>query len=286
MIKDMFNAFKAATRRLLQSWRALLIMLALYLAMIGSVYLFFSTREATIGQVVVTFALGILAPFLWLVIQGMAVGYASEDRAGKLLVRSLADFWKLALIAIPLFLVVGLAVYYLGSVESKLMQETVRSVAAPRRLPLARVPAVRSAPWQAIALSTLQYLLLLLVLPLALIHLRIDAASTGLKTAFKRFPVTFAKAFAPRSVLVYAIGFVLFAIVPYFLITRRTPVTSPWLDVSLLGVRLTLAVLFSLIGWVVTVAALTRLATGKPAAAEELDNRRFNQGTEHVPAES
>src|SRR6185436_4613914 len=202
MIKDVFNAFKAATRRLLQSWRALLIMLALYLAMIGSVYLFFSTREATIGQLVVTFALGILAPFLWLVIQGMAVGYASEDRAGKLLVRSLADFWKLALIAIPLFLVVGLAVYYLGSVESKLMQETVRSVAAPRRLPLARVPAVHSAPWQAIALSTLQYLLLLLVLPLALIHLRIDAASTGLKTAFKRFPVTFAKAFAPRSVLV------------------------------------------------------------------------------------
>ena len=286
MIKDVLNALASATRRLFRSWRALLMMLALYLAMIGSLYLFFSTREATIWQLLVTFALGIIAPVLWFVIQGMAVRYAAEDGAGKLFIRSLADFWKLALIAIPLFLVVGLAVSYLGSVEIKSMQEAVRSVAAPRRLPSPRVPAVRSAPWQAVALSTLQYLLMLLVLPLASIHLWIDAASAGLKTAVKRFPRTFVRAFAPRSVLTYAIGFVMFAIVPYFLITRRTPVTSPWLDVSLLGVRLTLAVLFSLIGWVVTVAALTSLATGKPVGAEELDSRRFNQGTEHVPAES
>ena len=286
MIKDAFNAIAYAGRRLFQSWRVLLILLVLYLAMLASVYLFFSTREATVAQLLLTFALGIVAPVLWFVIQTMAVWYASEGRAGNLLVRSLGDFWKLAIIVLPLVLLIGLAVYYLGSVEFKSMQETVRSVAAPRRPLTARVPSVRSTPWQAVALSTLQYLLLGLVLPLASIHLWIEAARAGLKNAFKTAGRTIAHAFAPRSVLTYVIGFVVFAIIPYLLVTKRTPVTRPWLDVSLLGARLALAVLLSLIGWVVTVAAMTKLATRKTATAEQTNRSRFDQGAEHVPAES
>jgi hypothetical protein len=285
MIKDVFNAIGSATRRLFQNWRVLLILLVLYLAMLGSVYLFFSTREATVAQLLLTLALGIIAPVLWLVIQTMAVRYASEDRAGKLLVRSLADFWKLAIIVLPLILLIGLIVYYLGNIEFKSVQETVRSVAAPRRV-ASRIATVRSTPWQAIALSTLQYLLLGLVLPLASIHLWIEAARTGLNNAFKTAGRTLARAFAPRSVLTYAIGFVVFAIIPYVLVTKRTPVTRPWLDVSLLGARLALAVLLSLTGWVVTVAALTKLAESKTATAEQTNASHFNQGPEHVPAES
>ena len=285
MIKDVFNAIASAARRLFQNWRALLVLLVLYLAMLGSVYLFFSTREATVAQLLLTLALGIIAPVLWLVIQTMAAWYASEDRAGKLLVRSLADFWKLAIIVLPLVLLIGLAVYYLGSIEFKSVQETVRSVAAPRRV-ASRMATVRSTPWQAIALSALQYLLIGLVLPLASIHLWIEAARTGLKNAFKTAGRTIAHAFAPRSVLTYAIGFVVFALIPYFLVTKRTPVTRPWLDVSLLGARLALAVLLSLIGWVVTVAALTKLAESKTATAEQTNQSHFNQGPEHVPAES
>lgn len=286
MIKDVFNAIASATQRLIHSWRVMLILLALYLAMLGTIYSFFSTREATVAQLLLTFALGIIAPVFWLVIQGMAVRYASEDRAGKLFTRSLADFWRLAIIVLPLFLVIGLAVYYLGTFEFKSVQDTVRSVAAPRRVSVPRVPPVRSTPWQAVALSTLQYLLIGLVLPLASIHLWIEAARNGLKNAFKRTARTIAHAFAPRRVLAYAIGFGVFAVIPYFLVTKRTPVPSPWLDVSLFGARLALAVLLSLVGWVVTVAALAKLATSEALGAEQSDKRRFNQGTEHVPAES
>jgi hypothetical protein len=285
MIKDVFNAIAFAARHLFQSWRVLLILLVVYLAMLGSVYLFFSTREATVAQLLLTLALGIAAPVLWLVIQTMAVRYASEDRAGKLLARSLGDFWKLAIIVLPLVLLIGLAVYYLGSIEFKSVQETVRSVAAPRRV-ASRLTPVRSTPWQAVALSTLQYLLLGLVLPLASIHLWIEAAHDGLKKAFKTAGGTLARAFGARAVLTYAIGFVVFAIIPYLLVTKRTPVTKPWLDVSLLGARLALAVLLSLIGWVVTVAAITKLAKSKTATSEQTNASRFNQGTEHVPAES
>lgn len=286
MIKDVFNAIASAARKLFQSWRTLLIMLLLYLGILGSVYLFFATREATVAQLLLTLALGILAVVLWLVIQAMAVSYASDDRAARLLVRSFSDFWKLGIIVLPVVVLIGLVVYFLGGIEVKSVQETVRSVAAPRRVPVSRVPPVRSTPWQAVAVSTLQYLLMGLALPLAAIHLWIEAARNGLKNAFKRAGRTMAHAFAPRSVLTYAIGFVVFAIVPYFLITRRTPATSAWVDVSLLGARLALAVLLSLIGWVVTVAALTRLATSETATDEQANESLANHGIEHVPAES
>ena len=143
-----------------------------------------------------------------------------------------------------------------------------------------------STPWQAVAFSTLQYLLTGLVLPLASIHLWVEAANNGLKKAFRTSARTIAHAFAPRSFLTYAIGFVVFAIIPYFLVTRRTPITRPWLDVSLFGARLGLAALLSLIGWVVTVGALTRLATSERPTVEQTSQSRTNQGTEHVPAET
>ena len=285
MIKDVLNAITSATQQLFRSWRVLLIMLVLYLGILGSVYMFFATREATVAQLLLTFALGILALVLWLVIQAMAVRYPSEDRAGRLLVRSFSDFWKLGIIVLPVVVLIGLVVYVLGSTEFKSAQETVRSVAAPRRVVGPRV-APPSTPWQAVALSTLQYLLMALLLPLASIHLWIEAARSGLKNAVKKFARTVAHAFAPRGVVTYVIGFAVFAVIPYLLVTKRTPVTSPWLDVTLLGARLALAVLFSLIGWVVTVAALTRLATREPGTDKQANESRANHGIEHVPAES
>ena len=56
MIKDVFHAIASATGKLFHSWRTLLMLLALYLAILGSGYLFFSTREATIAQLLATFA--------------------------------------------------------------------------------------------------------------------------------------------------------------------------------------------------------------------------------------
>jgi len=282
MIKDVFGALAVATRKLFRNWLALLILLVLYLALLGCFYLFISTREATVGQLLLTVVLGIAAPVLWFVIQGIAARYAGGERAGRLLTHSLGSFWKLVLIVLPLVLVIGLAVYYLGSIEIKSVQETVRAVAAPRRAQPPKPPTATARPWQGVALSTLQYLLLCLVLPLASIQLWIEAARDGLKPAIKSAPRALGRAFLPRSVLTYAIGFVFFAVLPYFLVLKRTPVTNPWLDLSLLGTRLVLAVLFSLIGWVVTVGALSILSSRSAAVAAET-SPNFNEGRGHVP---
>src|SRR5438132_10166749 len=89
MIKRIFNALALAARLLLGDWRALIILFVLYLAMLGAVYLFFVTREATVGQLILSMLLALAAPVLFLIIQTMATRYSSQSGgAWKLFVRS------------------------------------------------------------------------------------------------------------------------------------------------------------------------------------------------------
>ena len=131
-------------------------------------------------------------------------------------------------------------------------------------------------------MTTIEYLLFCLVLPLGAIHLWIGTARDGLQQTFKSFLRILARSYAPRSVLIYAIGFVFFAVAPYFLIITKTPVSNAWLDAGLLVARLLLAVLLSLIAWVVTVGALgERGEAGRGVAVSQP-----SEGTGHVPVEA
>lgn len=260
MIKRIFHAFTSAARQLFRRWGALLTMIALYLAMLGAIYLFFVTREATIGQLLLSFLLAIAAPVLFLIIQTMAARYRDDDSGvWRLLAGSARDFWKLLVIALPLIVIAVLAVYLFNKIEpgapATTIREAVRATPAPPR-PV--TPKPQPVHWQSILITTLEYLLFCLILPLAAIHLWIATARDGLKQDFKRSARIIGRAFAPQSVVIYAICFVFFAVVPYFLIVTKTPVNSAWLDAGLLVARLLLAVLFSLIGWVVAVGALAR----------------------------
>ncbi len=257
-MKRALQRLPSASRELFRRWGALLTMIALYLAMLGAIYLFFVTREATIGQLLLSFLLAILAPILFLIIQTMAARYRDDNSGGwRLLASAARDFWKLLVIALPLILLAVLAVYVFGKFEpntpATAIREAVRSAPAPPR-PIA--PKPQPVHWQSILITALEYLLFCLMLPLAAIHLWIATARDGLKQTLKQSARIIGRAFAPQSVVTYAIGFVFFAVVPYFLIVTKTPVNSAWLDAGLLIVRLLLAVLFSLIGWVVTVGAL------------------------------
>ena len=259
-MKRVLERFSSASRQLFRRWGVLLTMIVLYLAMLGAIYLFFVTREATIGQLLLSFLLAIAAPVLFLIIQTMAARYHDDNGSvWKLLGGSARDFWKLLVIALPLLLLAILAVYVFGKFEPNAPATTIRE--AVRATPtVSRPPTPKPQPvhWQSVLITTLEYLLFWLILPLAAIHLWIATARDGLKQAFKRSARIIGRAFAPQSVVIYAIGFVFFAVVPYFLIVTKTPVNSAWLDAGLLVARLLLAALFSLIGWIVTVGALWR----------------------------
>jgi hypothetical protein len=93
--------------------------------------------------------------------------------------------------------------------------------------------------------TTLRYLLIGVAAPLLAIQLWIG---TSLR-----------KAFAPQSVFVYALGFLIFAVAPYFLIIKTIPTERAWLELSLLLLRLSTAAVLVLLGWVTTVGAIAVL---------------------------
>ena len=79
-----------------------------------------------------------------------------------------------------------------------------------------------------------------------------------------------ARAFSPQSVLIYIIGFLIFAVVPYFLLFRTTPNKHAWLELVLLGARVAAVFALTLLGWVITVKAIALLTTksSEPIANE------------------
>ena len=98
-------------------------------------------------------------------------------------------------------------------------------------------PPARSAAelfsWKEVILTTLRSLILYLILPLVAIHLWIAVARQGLGDAFRNIKRVLSRALSPGAVLVYAIGFVFFVVIPYLLITVNFLGHTAWREISL-----------------------------------------------------
>jgi hypothetical protein len=270
MIKESFAALGASTRDLFRNWRGLLLLAALYGLLLASVYYFFATGVANAWQLVVTALAAAAAPLLFFLFQAAAANAAlPEATAAGVARRAPRDLLKVLLLAVPVALFAVLFVYLLGKLQGWLPKvdeppyvSTVAGAVSERPVPLR---------WQDALLSSSWLVLLGFVLPLAAAHLWLSAARVGLAATLKGFHRVVGRAFAPRSVLVYAVGFFLFGLMPYFVLFTRTAFTSGWAEVTLFGLRLGLAFGLTLVGWVVTLGALSRVTppeTGAPVAAE------------------
>ncbi len=270
MFKDSLKALGESAREAFRGWRGLLLLAAVYAALLASVYYFFATGLATGWQIAYgTVLVGLAAPLLLLLLLSAAANAALPGAArGGLLRRAVRDLPKVLLLALP---VAGLAVlfaYLLGKLPGWL----------PRveELPHSYVSATGEAKpvplrWQEALASTLWLVLLGFALPLLAAHLWLAAAREGLKATLKGLHRVVGRAFAPRSVLVYAVGLFLFGLMPYFVLFTRTSLTNGWAELTVFGLRLALAFVLTLVGWVVTLGALARVTPpeeGAPAAAE------------------
>ena len=264
MLTETFHSIVTATRKVFTNWRAMLLLAIVYASLLAALYFFLAVREASIGQVVLTFALAILAPLLFFVLQAMVASQTDEATAGSLLRRSLTSFWKLILISLPLIALAVLIAYLLSkaqthwhigvvNTDAELNRGFSRAANAPR-------PA-RPIDWKVALLSTVRYLAFGLLLPLAAIHLWLATAHEGLLAAIRRVATHLARAFAPRSVLIYIAGFVVFGVVPYFLLFKTTTTKHAWLELSLLIARLIAVFALTLFGWAITVRALGQNST-------------------------
>ncbi len=267
MLSETFQSIAVAARAVFRNWQSLSLIAIAYAFFLAVLYFFVVVREATFVQVSLTFASAIVAPLLFFVLQAMIASEEEESTVASLLKKSLASFWKLILISLPLIALAVLIVYLLGKAQSH-FDAGVREAAAelPRRMATTATTRDAATPidWKAALLSTIRYLALGLVLPLTAIHLWLATAREGLGRGIIRLRQHLARAFAPQSVLIYIAGFLVFGVAPYFLLFKTTQTRHAWLELSFLVARLVAVFALTLFGWVITVRALAQLST-KPS---------------------
>jgi hypothetical protein len=233
-----FRAMFSAVRLLFKNRRVLLMLLVAWAGLLTAVYVFASTREATISQLLLTLVAVIAAPALFFVLQTVSVSYADGPVAGGRFKKLAIDCLKLIVVSLPVLAVTLLGVYGLNKIQSHLTLAT-----------------------------TLRYLLIGVIAPMLAIQLWIATANGGFRSQVKGLGSVLTKTFAPQSVFVYGCGFLIFAVVPYVLLQIGTSLERPWLDLSVLMLRLVASASLTLLGWVTTVGAISILS--RPTAPRE-----------------
>lgn len=251
MMSEVIKDLATAARRLLSNWRVIGAFVVLFDVLLVAAYLFVSTREANAVQLLLTLLLAVVVLALFFIIQAMGVSFAARaDLIGQLLRDALRGFWRLAVATLPVALLGVLFVYLFAKIDPGAYSVSDESGIA----------------WKRILLTALEYFVFAFALPLLAIRLWISAAHGGLAATAKNFPRVFADAFVPHSAGVYLIGLLMFGVVPYFLLTTRTPLNNAWIEIVLLGLRLALAFIFILFGWLVTLGALSLRSAPAPVA--------------------
>ncbi|MDQ1729083.1 MAG: hypothetical protein QOD33_1208, partial [Pyrinomonadaceae bacterium] len=255
MLTETFRAIISATRKVFSNWRALVLLAVVYASLLAVLYSFIAVREASLGQVILTFVLALLAPVLFFLLQSMVASQTEDASGASLFRRSLSTWWKVVLISLPLIALAILIAYLLAKVQNHFGAAAV----TPR--PLAEtMNSPHVAPpinWRIALLSTVRYLAFGLVLPLAAIHLWLATARVGLGATLRGVGTHLANAFAPRSVLTYLAGFLVFGVVPYLLLFKTTQTSHAWLELTMLIARLAIVFALTLLGWLITVRALS-----------------------------
>jgi hypothetical protein len=208
-----------------------LMLLLAWAGLLTAVYLFASTREATIFQLLLTFVVVVAAPALFFVLQAVSVTYADGPVRGSRIRKTAIDCLKLMGVSLPVLVITLLAVYGLNKIQTYVTLATM-----------------------------LRYLLIGVVAPMLAIQFWIATTSSGLRDFMKSLRGVVSRTFAPQSVFVYGCGFVIFAVVPYVLLQIGPSSERAWLEFSVLVLRLAVSAVLILFGWVATVGAISILS--------------------------
>jgi hypothetical protein len=255
-----FRIWLSTLASTLTSIGALIVFAIIYAALVLSSWFFIATKVATVREVVVTYVLMVAIPALFFIFQASIIDRTREGkfRWGTILI----DALKFFIATIPILLL-GWLIYYL-----------LNKWQAHHLPPIVSLPptAVEAKPqplhWPTLLFATLRFALLGVVLPLSAIHLWMAVAGSDLRTwidqgakpFFRRIGSALATAFGPESVLIYALGLIVFVVLPYTMLFVPFSPKGNKSDFAAFILRLLLTFIFSLIGWVVTISALTRNA--------------------------
>ena len=244
---------------------ALLLFAAIYAFLLVASYLFIWIREATIWQVLVTYALMILIPIAFFTLQAAIINRVLDQLRWRVI---LIDAVKFLVAAIPVLLLVALLYYLLNKLSLRYPAPVVEVVTSKQATPPPRPPL----HWPSLIFATLRFVLWGVAFPLATIHLWIAIAGgeflglfrPGVKSFFKRIGSSFARAFSPEAVLLYALGLIIFFVLPYVILRPTFTISGNKLEFAVFGLRLLLSFAFSLVGWVLTLSALAKNVSSLP----------------------
>ena len=238
---------------------ALAVFALIYALLLAAFFKFIWTREATVSQVLITYVLMVLIPALFFIYQAAIIDRVRDRkfRWGAILV----DALKFFVATIPILLIGWFVSYLLNKWQLRYPAPTLPS------LPVGSAPPTpQPLHWPSLLFATLRFVLLGVALPLATIHLWIAVAGGEIRSLFaggagpffKRIGAALARAFASESVLIYALGLLIFFVIPYAILFVPLNPRGNKTDFAFFVLRLLLSFIFSLIGWVVTISTLTR----------------------------
>jgi hypothetical protein len=251
-------------RRTLTNPLALLTFIALYALLLVSFYFFISTREATVWQVFLTYALLLVIPALFFVLQATILEFAGAR--GFAIKGILISALKLAAVTIPILLIGALLWWLLNKLQLRF---------PPQPPPIASPPRAAPTHWPTLLIATLRFVVFGIALPLAAIHLWIEASvcdvraslAGGARKILGTIGRALGRAFSSESVFVYGLGLVLFVLGPFLILLPRLTFTGTKTGFALFIAQVVVAFLLMLIGWIVTVVTLARLsASDEPVA--------------------
>ena len=256
------------TRSLLKSRGSLAIFGGLYALLLATLYGFIATREAKVWQVLLTLLFVASAPAIFFLMQAAIINQA---RQGKIeWYQALRDSCKLALLALPLIFAGAGIAYSLNRWQAHFPAPHI----APLPLVGASAPgkSVATLPthWPTVWFATARALIFVIILPLAMIQLWVDVGRqnllsfirSGARAVVKSLGQTFSRAFAPESVLIYFLGLIVFALIPYVLLFVRAPLGGTWRELGVFSARLALVFGSTLFGWVLTLSTFAQTNDG------------------------
>ena len=201
--------------------RALAAIYAVFLALLGLSWAFVISRESTLSEVFLTFALPLVIVSLFFFLQAMFVGYENGGSIKGLFQWAWLIWPKLLAVSLPLILLAGVLLY-LASRFSQI---------------------------------GFIFLLILAFLPLPAIHFWLAAARYSVLGAWRNSGRLFALSLSPGAILVYAAGLFGVAGFPYLLTQARLPLPGRW-QIVWFVTRLALALGVAVFSWLALVQAL------------------------------
>jgi hypothetical protein len=269
MITSTLKSWLETTKELVTNPRALAIFAGLYALLLATLYGFVSTREATVWQVVVTLSFLVLIPAEFFIVQSAILRRALDRKFHW--PQILRDSIKIAVVTLPAILI-GYALFtWLNKWAAHYPAQTAPLSVwpSPKILTAPDKTIVPPLHWPTIWFATARYLIFGVVLPLATIHLWIEVSSRELHTLFdggargvlNRLGRAMARAFASPSVFIYALGLILFALIPYAILSLNVLPKGTKSDFAIFMGQLLLAFGFTLFGWIVTISAFARVST-------------------------